>query len=431
MDTSMSSSTAYTFNEQFHNNVSDFQEVQYNELSNSPPSVGLYPSLSHSPSAPPTEVISNPSPFVMSGPFIITLDTAQSVVEEQIASMWFLPTGFKKLFKCPPLEKHLVPYYLFNVLVQTEVKAKVLPRQPAVPHSPRTAPEWKDVNTNYTDVLSNILVCGTSSPKDRDLVRQLEPLDIPTTLIPHVQSLSTEKSYLPVNIKELLPYNVVWRQEGEGRAKAAVETKAENVIKTQEHAEGVKDTVVQSTFSNLTYQLIYLPFYSTSYVYDSKMYKILIDAQKAGVFVERPGYGLGKVGDVVKGTKNLVFTLLNWKSDVAVILGEKLGIEDGCPGLYTELNAFLVFPRSDSYLLTQSIGTVTVLNNGAESVDVIGQKRRGARRGNIVTIPSKSEMKFDYRGEWCIEIIRGRWEDIVIKECLTKGGPRGFDAGMV
>ncbi len=45
----------------------------------------------------------------------------------------------------------LVPYYLFNVLVQSEVKAKILPRQ-LPPHSPRTPQDWKDVTSNYTDV---------------------------------------------------------------------------------------------------------------------------------------------------------------------------------------------------------------------------------------------------------------------------------------
>jgi hypothetical protein len=45
---------------------------------------------------------------------------------------------------------------------------------------------------------------------------------------------------------------------------------------------------------------------------------------------------------------------------------------------------FLTFPRSNSYLVTESIGVIKIKNESNQTLVLQGQKRRGTQRSNDV-----------------------------------------------
>ena len=65
---------------------------------------------------------------------------------------------------------------------------------------------------------------------------------------------------------------------------------------------------------------------------------------------------MGKLGDVKKGIFNFIGTVTqNNQKDMGLTHGSKLTNIDNCH-VYDKGKYFLTFPRSNSYLITESIG---------------------------------------------------------------------------
>jgi len=289
---------------------------------------------------------------------------------------------------------------------------------------------WKDFFGEFAEQFAQILVCGTASDEVRQLVSHLDippiPTDVQTSLL---TDLGSSKEF---SLHEAEHWRQIWREKGEKMVRSMLIPKSEAFVRMTDHSDFFKELQVNTTFRDLTFELVYFPYYFGEYFFEKVSYKVIVDGQTASHFVERPGYGLGKAGDLVKGTKNFVSTVLNWREDVGLCMGRKLAEMDNCVSLYSPENCFIIFPRSDSYLFTQSVGTLTLYNSGRLPVEILGQKRKGAQRGVPLTLESGQEITIDFKGWWCIEVIGGRWEDLMIRKCTTNGGNfANNEAGML
>eukprot|EP01113_Clastostelium_recurvatum_P017405 TRINITY_DN2042_c0_g1_i2.p1 TRINITY_DN2042_c0_g1~~TRINITY_DN2042_c0_g1_i2.p1 ORF type:complete len:440 (-),score=90.47 TRINITY_DN2042_c0_g1_i2:61-1356(-) len=360
------------------------------------------------------------SPNIVVGSFIISPDTATNAVQDKINEFWLLPTGFKKRFTCPSLSRTYYPFLIYNVQAHVDMTCSIK----------GATPEWRTVQKNYKEQIDSIVVCACASAEDRDLVANLGVIPpVPSSLTQQVMHELAGKQ--GATVSDALHWMKVWTDTTEPATKKRAEDSATSLVQIQEKATAIKDVKSTTSFKHLECKLIYFPFYTGSYLNDDgKTYRVIVDGQSASLFVERPGYGLGKAGDLVKGTVNLFSTMLAWREEVAIMMGSRLAETDYCAALYCPENAFLTFPRSDSYGVTQSIGLVTVINSGREEVVVQGQKRKGAKRGACIAIPAREERTLPFRGWWCLEVVSGRWEDVTIKQCLTNGGS-GPDEGLM
>jgi len=69
----------------------------------------------------------------------------------------------------------------------------------------------------------------------------------------------------------------------------------------------IENFKTDTTFMNVTGQLVYLPIYLCSYYHDSAEYLFVINAQTGSLKGQRP-YGLGKIGEFGKSLGTLLFT---------------------------------------------------------------------------------------------------------------------------
>jgi len=209
------------------------------------------------------------------------------------------------------------------------------------------------------------------------------------------------------------------------------------ILKRECSCDVVDDVKTDTTFSHVVVKLIYLPVYVWAHAYQGVTYLTVMNAQNGIVGGRRP-YAL-------KSSLDSCIKLLaggsefgGAKSDniTGVLSGADLALRDN----YTEQNSpyrrdvwYLVFPPTDQFLVVVAVGWLRLQNvSQDQTVEVVAQKRLSSHVGRSLVLTPGQEQVVAYRGAWCLCVVSGDPQSVIISSISTNSGADKEDAlGMV
>jgi len=119
------------------------------------------------------------------------------------------------------------------------------------------------------------------------------------------------------------------------------------------------------------------------------------------------------------------------KLGVQIRSGAELATENYRHDNFPIDSSFIVFPASyyNYFLMSYSIGFIELENGGNEPICLAAWKRHHSNVG----IPTLYYLKpneislFDYKGQWCIQIVQGNIEDLKVVDFNTWGGTGNYN----
>jgi len=170
--------------------------------------------------------------------------------------------------------------------------------------------------------------------------------------------------------------------------------------------------------SKIHHRIVYVPMYYIESVYhegaNANRYLFVVNAETGKRAAQRP-WGLGVVAD-------------SWSRAIGLLM-ESFGFSDFhesherptfIRGIdmrrsqrsrrFNLSHPFLWFPASASYIFYWATGFIEVRNLSSEDTLQLVSRRRGTYSGQIggsCEVKPESTVLFNYRGSWCIEVVKG------------------------
>ena len=360
--------------------------------------------------------------------FCITEEEAQKKYREWIQSLWLAPTGFKKQAMDLCFGRHYIPCFSVSVRITVEYSGEVRSSKPLKEEKG----EWEYLTGYVNHEYTNLVIIADKDPKVLEVAKNMQ-WEIVNPESASRSSLIDSGSFVHTSQNEswglLEAQNLIQSKEHQ---KAAEYLKSGSKRKERERLD-VRDVKSTVTFGDHFIRLIYLPAYISSFNYQNKDHVFVVNGVTGRYDGQRPAYGLGRIGDYYKGASNFVGTL--WGSNKqevpAVIPGSELLTIDQV-SIYNPHNFFVTFPRSDSYMITESWGVIHIQNNGEAPIQIWPQKRCGSQRGKSYDLKPLEILKISFAGYWVLEITYGNPGDLIVVDVQTSGGTRAEDhCGML
>ncbi|MCE2573171.1 hypothetical protein [Motilimonas eburnea] len=224
-------------------------------------------------------------------PFSISQESAQREIKKWLHSLWFAPTGLKRIAKVSDKLKGIYyPFWTFdansstyyegqrgthyytNETYTTTENGKSVTRTRRVQHT-----RWVNVSGRIENSFDDVLVAANTALPETKL-DALSPwlLD---RLIPY------DKDYLRGYVAQ--SYNVPLRR-GFDNAKQAMAGEIRRGICNQIGGDDQRVTNMQPHYRDLSYKYILLPIWLGVFRYHKKSYQILVNARTGEVQGERP-----------------------------------------------------------------------------------------------------------------------------------------------
>jgi len=115
-----------------------------------------------------------------------------------------------------------------------------------------------------------------------------------------------------------------------------------------------------------------------------------------------------------------------FKDKVVQLLGMQLVEEDPRNDHFPINSNYIVFIGSSNYLIGRSIGYICIENRGEKEL-VLASRKRVCSSGidkepHMATIPPNQRYYFDFKGDWCIEIVEGQHNKVAVVDFSEFGG---------
>ncbi len=126
----------------------------------------------------------------------------------------------------------------------------------------------------------------------------------------------------------------------------------------------IRDLKADIQYVSTSCKVIYVPAFLAIYYYDHSNHFFVVNGRTGAYDGQRPSYGLGKIGDIKKGVNNMMGTIMGWNllEEKGIVSGKELTEKDNA-FVYQTTASYIMFPRSNSYLLTEMIGIQRNKNN--------------------------------------------------------------------
>ncbi|EGC36587.1 hypothetical protein DICPUDRAFT_87364 [Dictyostelium purpureum] len=410
---------------------------------------------------------------VLYSEFRVSPKKATNIYEDWVNSLWFTPTGFKKIMDSESLKKVYIPFYSYKVGYNVEFSGFVTydsllhtkysyekqnrHQQPSPKNkTPSTnssvisgtgeintnnfnlpleelikdkGVEWKKVDGYITRTVNRILLLGCNSMSLLIDDGIMNCMDIHFDFLKTTESTlgDFEKHAILEQADVLSRYEpeMVWNRDYSNYLLEKEQAMSVEYLKQQEQTLFVKNVSSNVIYNEKLFNLVYIPFYYSTYEYQDQSYSFFLNAQNGMISANRPSkLGLGKIGDLFKYTCNYISTMVGSIEPTTKIKGDELGDHDQWK-VYCDSSYFICFTRSATNLFTGSSNGFFVVKNNSriERATLRGQKRRSVKKGNIFELLPMQERTFSFKGHWCLEIIKGEVNQIeIIKINHSNGG---------
>ncbi|PRP74118.1 hypothetical protein PROFUN_06443 [Planoprotostelium fungivorum] len=356
-----------------------------------------------------------PTNGTMTLPFNKTESDCEKIFYDWVSSLFLTPTGFKKAAKFLS-KRYFVPFLYGNVTATVTYRCQ-LGRHV---QNHRTGVEemiW-DVYNGYQIIpFPDVLMCADSDEEMRNSCENLNQWNISPKTITY-SSLEVLRN-TGLTIGTPLTTEEIWMKHTEPHIRGTSQSRCQRQTEEQKHTRYIRNfEITKMDYSNYNMNIIFLPVFFGTYYSETKPYHFLINGQNGTYHAERPPFGAGKFGDVMKGAYNLFGYITGKNNEEIVLLSGKELVEKDNQKVYEERSYFLLFPRTDPL----AVGFITLTNSSAYPVEIRAQKRRGVTVGRTVTLSAGSTETYDYCGHWCIQVVRGNPKEIRVDRVETRGG---------
>ena len=215
-------------------------------------------------------------------PFEITDKAAGESFKRWIKKKWFVPNKAKKMAQAGEMKGVYVPVWTFDSNTTSNYTASaghdytVKQGDHYVTHT-----RWVNVSGIYQQFIDDQIVFASTRYDDR-MMEGVKPF-----------ALEKCKVYNPEYLMGFIAERYsVGLEEGWGRARAAInETLKREIaatVKAQQHADRVSNVRLSTIFSNITYKYLLLPLWMSSFTYNNKLFRFMVNGQTGRVSGKTP-----------------------------------------------------------------------------------------------------------------------------------------------
>jgi len=214
-----------------------------------------------------------------------TVDKSQceDIFNSWLKELWFAPSDLERNSRVHDFKLIYMPYWQFDVETSTKYNCMVGVQLPNALQKQPTKPShtWTPLLGTCSDKFTNILVRGTNSGTEISLLGNIEPWKTDTLqpfTLKHAQGA------------EVRPFTVdaetAWRKYGQEKLELVNQESCQK--KLQARAKVVSNIQLDTSVSNRKSRRVFLPVYSSSFEYQGKTYRFLINGTTSKVHGQRP-----------------------------------------------------------------------------------------------------------------------------------------------
>jgi len=142
------------------------------------------------------------------------------------------------------------------------------------------------------------LVCAVADLKERDFISEMGNWSS------EGEKFQQAFAYPPpahLNCEAALPVDTIWEEFAKPSLVAAEQQNCDVVVKNISEGMQLRKLVVETTFPDKQYEMVYIPVYLSSYTYNNTSFRLLINGVSGTVYGARP-YWIGPIGSLGAAT---------------------------------------------------------------------------------------------------------------------------------
>lgn len=240
-------------------------------------------------------------------PFQITDKEASDLFRSWIKRKWFCPKLAKESAKAKNFKGVYLPYWTFDAQTESEYRGEygIDKRKKGANGETHIETKWYSTSGYYTQDFDDELICATTN-HNQSMLMGIEPFNTADNKVykpEYVAGFAAER--YAIGVKE------AWEMAKDS-IKGKLRSNISRKIRTEKHADRVRNLGVKTVFSDLTYKYLLLPVWISSYKYNDKVYQFMVNGQTGKVSGKTP-ISIPKVIITVLGII-LIIALLSWMS---------------------------------------------------------------------------------------------------------------------
>lgn len=210
-------------------------------------------------------------------PFAVTAKTAGEKFTTWLKKKWFAPKEAKMSAKAEAFKGIYLPYWTFDADTSSNYTAEYgIDRKVKSGDEEKTVTDWHRTSGHYNHFIDDELVEATGN-QNVSILKQIAPYDT-----------NSSKAYKPEYLAGFAAerYSIGLKEAWE-KAKASIRSKLNSLISskiTDDHnADHVRNLIVTTNYSNITYKYVMLPVWMSSFTYKGKVYQFAVNGQSGKV----------------------------------------------------------------------------------------------------------------------------------------------------
>lgn len=223
-------------------------------------------------------------------PFQVAEEEAIEKFKQWIRKRYFAPRSLKVAYRLHKITGAYIPYWTFDSNTDSDYVVKVgnyyyetVTRTVYEDGKPRQVTEqvrkirWHTESGHYSAFFDDVLVTASRNVAN-GLIEKVRPFNL-QALIDYRQQ------YLSGFIAE---HYSVPLQEGWGNAQQVIDNRIESGIQQQVHGDIVNVTHIDTDYQNITFKHLLLPLWISSFYFNDKVYRFLVNGQTGKVSGQAP-----------------------------------------------------------------------------------------------------------------------------------------------
>eukprot|EP01132_Coremiostelium_polycephalum_P000656 gene656-811_t len=222
-------------------------------------------------------------------PYKISKSDSLNLFFNWISSLWFAPSDLRSKLSIRYVKPIYLPYWIFEAHTTTKYGASIcLNPGPINSSQPNQLYSYTSKFERKTNLYSNrYRYASIANIKliDKELLPQVQSWELSN--IPSIDDSNPNQKIQALAF--MMDESTAWKKNAESKIYSRDKEVCETRIKTSCGLNGLaKDIFVNTTISKIASQKVFLPVYFIKYIYDSKSYTVIINAQSSKIVGNRP-----------------------------------------------------------------------------------------------------------------------------------------------
>lgn len=215
-------------------------------------------------------------------PFKIDQKEASNRFESWLKGKFFAPKAAKESAKAKNFKGLYLPYWTFDAITKSTYTGEFgKDRKVKQGDQEKTITDWFKTRGRYDENFDDELICGTTQ-HDQHMLRGIEPYNT-----------SDNKAYKPEYVagfgaeKYSIGLKAAW-EKAKSIITGKIRQNVEHKIRVEHNADHVRNVLVNTAFSGITYKYLLLPVWIANYKYNGKLYQFMVNGETGKVSGKSP-----------------------------------------------------------------------------------------------------------------------------------------------